>query len=129
MQTSDSFSGLVCTETGDEYDAAATGPSDADAPLDPAYDLDAVEWDAETLAARPFDTMWRYRELLPFAEPVTANEGATPLVAADALAEEAEVGSLLIKDEGRNPTGTFLDRGFSLAVTAAREADAEVVAH
>ncbi|RDZ43525.1 threonine synthase [Haloferax sp. Atlit-19N] len=129
MQTSDTFSGLVCTETGDEYDADATGASDADAPLDPTYDLDAVEWDAETLAERPFDTMWRYRELLPFAEPVTANEGATPLVSADALGEEAEVGSLLIKDEGRNPTGTFLDRGFSLAVTAAREADAEVVAH
>ncbi|ELZ91741.1 threonine synthase [Haloferax mucosum ATCC BAA-1512] len=129
MRTSDTFSGLVCTETGDEYDAAATGSSDADAPLDPSYDLDAVEWDAETLAERPFDTMWRYRELLAFSDPVTANEGATPLVEAAALGEEAGVESLLIKDEGRNPTGTFLDRGFSLAVTAAREADAEVVAH
>ncbi|KAB1192132.1 pyridoxal-phosphate dependent enzyme [Haloferax sp. MBLA0076] len=129
MQTSDTFSGLVCTETGDEYDADVIGPSDADEPLDPTYDLDSVEWDAETLAERPFDTMWRYRELLPFDDPVTANEGATPLVEASALGDEAGVGSLLIKDEGRNPTGTFLDRGFSLAATAAREAGAEVVAH
>ncbi|WP_411968108.1 threonine synthase [Haloferax sp. YSSS75] len=129
MQTSDTFSGLVCTATGDEYDADVTGLSDADAPLDPTYDLDAVEWDAETLSERPFDTMWRYRELLPFSDPVTANEGATPLVDAPALGDEAGVGSLRIKDEGRNPTGTFLDRGLSLAVTAAREADAEVVAH
>ncbi|KAB1189104.1 MULTISPECIES: pyridoxal-phosphate dependent enzyme [Haloferax] len=129
MQTSDTFSGLVCTETGDEYDADVTGKSEAGAPLDPTYDLDRVEWDTETLAARPFDSMWRYRELLPFSDPVTANEGATPLVEASALGEETGVGSLLIKDEGRNPTGTFLDRGFSLAATAAREADAEVVAH
>ncbi|MFC7204300.1 pyridoxal-phosphate dependent enzyme [Haloferax namakaokahaiae] len=128
MQLSDAFSGLVCTDTGTEYDASTTGPSDAEAPLDPVYDLDSVEWDAETLDGRRFDTMWRYRELLPFSDPVTANEGATPLVAADELGDEAGV-ELLVKDEGRNPTGTFLDRGFSLALTAAREADAEVVAH
>ncbi|WP_396610358.1 pyridoxal-phosphate dependent enzyme [Haloferax sp. S1W] len=129
MQSSDTFSGLECAATGTEYDADATGRSEAGAPLDPTYDLDAVEWDAETLAERPYDTMWRYRELLPFSAPVTANEGATPLVDASSLGDEAAVGSLLIKDEGRNPTGTFLDRGFSLAATAAREVDAEVVAH
>ncbi|WP_410765357.1 threonine synthase [Haloferax sp. DFSO60] len=128
MQLADAFSGLVCTETGTDYDASTTGLSEADAPLDPQYDLDSVDWDAETLGSRRFDTMWRYRELLPFSDPVTANEGATPLVAADELGDEAGV-TLLIKDEGRNPTGTFLDRGFSLALTAARESDAEVVAH
>ncbi|SEK43306.1 threonine synthase [Haloferax larsenii] len=129
MQPSDTFSGLECTETGTEYDADVTGRSEAGAPLDPTYDLDAVDWDADTLAGRAFDSMWRYRELLPFSDPVTANEGATPLVEASALGDEAEVGTLLIKDEGRNPTGTFLDRGFSLAATAARNAEAEVVAH
>ncbi|UVE49008.1 threonine synthase [Haloferax larsenii] len=129
MQPSDTFSGLECTETGTEYDADVTGRSEAGAPLDPMYDLDAVDWDADTLAGRAFDSMWRYRELLPFSDPVTANEGATPLVEASALGDEAEVGTLLIKDEGRNPTGTYLDRGFSLAATAARNAEAEVVAH
>ncbi|ELZ74110.1 threonine synthase [Haloferax larsenii JCM 13917] len=129
MQPSDTFSGLECTETGTEYDADVTGRSEAGAPLDPTYDLGAVDWDADTLAGRAFDSMWRYRELLPFSDPVTANEGATPLVEASTLGDEAEVGTLLIKDEGRNPTGTYLDRGFSLAATAARNAEAEVVAH
>jgi threonine synthase len=128
MQTSEAFLGLDCAETGDRYDAATTGRSDAGAHLDPAYDLDAVEWADGGLDGRPSDTMWRYADLLPFEEPVTAKEGSTPLLEADELAAELGVASLRLKDESRNPTGTVLDRGLSPAVTAAREADADLVA-
>jgi threonine synthase len=126
MDTSEAFLGLECAETGERYDADATGESDAGAHLVPAYDYDAVDW--SNLADRPTDTMWRYADLLPFESPLTAKEGGTPLADAEELAEELGVGSLGIKDEGRNPTGTVLDRGLSPAVTAAREAGAELVA-
>jgi threonine synthase len=127
MQTTAAFRGLVCTETGERYDATATGPSDAGARLEAAYDYDAVDWTDGALADAPA-SMWRYGDLLAFDDPVTAQEGGTPLVSAPALAEEAGLGGLSVKDESRNPTGTILDRGLAPAVTAAREADAELVA-
>ena len=125
MPTTEAFRGLECTATGERYDATATGESDAGARLEADYDYDAVEWPGNLGAAR---SMWRYSDLLAFEEPVTAGEGGTPLVDAAPLAAEADVGTLSIKDESRNPTGTVLDRGLSPAVTAAREADADLVA-
>jgi threonine synthase len=129
MTQSDAFRALRCTATDTELppDATRTGRSDAGAPLDPVYDLDAVDWTRATLAdAR---SMWAFSALLPFASGVSAHEGGTPLVDAPALADELGVGSVLVKDEGRNPTGTVLDRGLSLAVTAAVAADADLAAH
>jgi len=126
MPTTEAFHGLVCTATGERHDATATGDSDAGAPLEADYDYDAVDWTGDGPAGPR--SMWRYGDLLAFEEPVTAGEGGTPLVDADALATEAAVGTLSIKDESRNPTGTILDRGLSAAVTAAREADADLVA-
>lgn len=74
--------------------------------------------------------MWRYRELLPLGEsepPVTLEEGGTPLVALPVLGEELGL-RLLLKDEGRNPTGSFKDRGLSAAVTrAARDGASALV--
>ena len=57
--------------------------------------------------------MWRYRELLPEADPVTLGEGFTPLLASRRRA------NLWIKDEGANPTGSFKARGLCMAVTMA----------
>ncbi len=59
-------------------------------------------------------TMWRYAEVLPEAEPVSLGEGFTPMLAS------REYGSVLIKDEGLNPTGSFKARGLSAAVTMAK---------
>ena len=127
MPTTDAFRGLVCTATGDGYDATATGDSDAGARLEAEYDYDSLDR-SDLVADDDTRSMWRYADLLAFEAPVTAGEGGTPLVEAPALAAEAEVGGLSIKDESRNPTGTVLDRGLSAAVTAAREADADLVA-
>ncbi len=126
MPTTEAFRGLGCTATGDRYDATATGDSDADARLEADYDYDAVEWPDDLASGSR--SMWRYGDLLAFDEPVTAGEGGTPLVDTAELATEAGIGALSIKDESRNPTGTVLDRGLSAAVTAAREADADLVA-
>jgi threonine synthase len=67
----------------------------------------------EQIAARP-RSMWRYRELLPEADPVTLGEGFTPMLASRRRA------NLWIKDEGANPTGSFKARGLCMAVTMAR---------
>ncbi len=68
-------------------------------------------------------SLWRYAALLPDAGPdgaVTLMEGDTPLLDVPHLAEKHGVRSLLLKDETRNPTGTFKARGMALAVTRAR---------
>ncbi len=123
METTAAFVGLECIDCEASFDATeANGRcEECGGILDPTYDYDAVELDRETLAARPFDSMWRYEELLPFPREsaVTMDEGATPLVDCPTLADELGVGRLLIKDEGRNPTGTFKDRGQTAAMTAA----------
>lgn len=59
-------------------------------------------------------SMWRYAAVLPSAEPVTLQEGWTPILPSRRNA------NVLLKEEGTNPTGTFKARGLSLAVTMAR---------
>ncbi|MEF8831538.1 MAG: threonine synthase [Halobacteriales archaeon] len=131
METTDAFAGLTCVDCGESFDPeeATHRCPECGGILDPQYDLSSVPVSPGDLADRPFDTMWRYEELLPFPREraVTMDEGATPLVSAPDLAAELGVGELFVKDEGRNPTGTFKDRGQTLAVTAAVEHGAEDV--
>jgi threonine synthase len=77
----------------------------------------------------PVPLIERYRERLPL-EPgdpiVTLSEGSTPLVEAPVISER--VGArVLLKLEGANPTGSFKDRGMTLAVSRAKGAGAEAV--
>lgn len=66
--------------------------------------------------------IWRYRELVPVKRtPVTLREGGTPLYNAERAARWADVRRLYIKYEGVNPTGSFKDRGMSVAITKALE--------
>lgn len=65
--------------------------------------------------------MWRFRELLPVRqgeEAVSLGEGSTPCLRAPRLGGQLDL-RLWVKDEGRNPTGSFKDRGLSAAVTRA----------
>ncbi|MBI2402122.1 MAG: threonine synthase [Gemmatimonadetes bacterium] len=76
----------------------------------------------QELGQRPW-TMWRYREwlpLLPGEEPVSLGEGATPLLRASLLERRLGMRELWVKDEGKNPTGSFKARGLAAAVTRAR---------
>src|SRR5271166_3487603 len=53
-------------------------------------------------------------------EPVSLNEGNTPLIRAPRLAERIAPGcDLYLKYEGLNPTGSFKDRGMTAAITQA----------
>jgi threonine synthase len=115
---------LECSLTGEHYPADQLhGLSRAGRPLLVRYDLDGVRraLPRDGLAARP-QTLWRYRELLPVRRPenvVALGEVVTPLVALPRLAQRG--GELLVKDEGRLPTGSFKARGLALAVSMAKE--------
>ena len=71
-------------------------------------------------------SLWRYRDRLPVEPLVTIGEGDTPLVEAPHLSElvGAEV---WLKLEGANPTGSFKDRGMTVAVSAAKAEGAQAV--
>jgi threonine synthase len=61
-------------------------------------------------------SMWKFRDFLPVGaadKVVSAGEGDTPLRKLSSVR-----GNVWVKDETRNPTGTFKDRGASLAITA-----------
>ena len=132
MQTSDAFTALTCVDCDESHDPSEVTHRcpDCGGILDPTYDLDRIQLTPEGVAARPFDSMWRYADLLPFPREaaVSLGEGATPLIDCPRLAAELGVGDLYIKDEGRNPTGTFKDRGQSAAVTAASQHGADRIA-
>lgn len=71
----------------------------------------------------------RYREFLPVTEAtpvVSLNEGSTPLIFSPRLSERAR-GEVFIKYEGLNPTGSFKDRGMTMAVSKAKEAGATAI--
>lgn len=76
--------------------------------------------------------VWRYRELvLPSAkddEIVSYPEGNTPLMRSARIGDFAGAQSLLIKHEGMNPTGSFKDRGMTVAMTQAKRIGARAVA-
>ena len=76
--------------------------------------------------------VWRYRELvLPSVnvdEVVSHPEGNTPLLSRGAVSRWAGVDRLLVKHEGHNPTGSFKDRGMTVAATQARRTGARAVA-
>src|SRR5205085_12054983 len=108
--------------------------SPAGRPLLVRYDLEAARRSltAAALAARPRD-MWRWREILPIrrqADIVSLGESETPLVPLPRLAAEAgaEAASLLVKDEGRLPTGSFKARGIAMAVSMAASFGARRIA-
>lgn len=93
-------------------------------PLLCRYDLQTAARDLgkDDLSRRP-PGIWRYRELLPVQDPdsaVTLGEGSTPLIQS-LWGRKHGLKHLWIKDEGRNPTGTFKARGAAVAVTRLHE--------
>ena len=116
---------LECAMTGERYEAGRVyNLSRAGKPLLVRYDLSAVSksLSKDALAARAGD-LWRYRELLPIRDATAAvslGEVMTPLIRAPQLEARLGGGEILVKDEGRLPTGSFKARGIALAVSMAK---------
>lgn len=73
----------------------------------------------------------KYRQYLPVSETteiVSLNEGNTPLIKADNLAKKIGLeANIYLKFEGCNPTGSFKDRGMTMAVTKAKESGSKAI--
>jgi len=125
------ISHLECSLTGEHYEAGQVhNLSRAGKPLLVRYDTEAAKrtLTRESLAARE-SGMWKWRELLPNdGEPVSLGEPETPIVALPDTAAREGVTSLLVKDEGRLPTGSFKARGLAMAVTMAKQFGVERIA-
>ncbi|MBW6523119.1 threonine synthase [Sphingomonas sp. RHCKR47] len=113
---------LECSMTGERYAADQLhNLSRVGRPLLVRYDLDAVgaALSRDQLAARETD-LWRWRELLPVRHTrdiVSLGEIETPLIPVP----KSGGANVLVKDEGRLPTGSFKARGLVMAVAMAKE--------
>jgi len=88
------------------------------------------------LGSRPTHQDWpglieAYRRWLPVSAStpvITLHEGATPLIPAKAVSERIGRGvQVFLKYDGLNPTGSFKDRGMTMAISKVKEAGSEAV--
>ena len=120
---------LECSITGKKYEANKIhGLSEAGRPLLVRYDLQKLgkEVSREDITNSKVDGLWRYSCLLPVANPsdrITLGEVVTPLIKLvnSTSYDKKSKGNLLVKDEGRLPTGSFKARGLCLAVSMAKQ--------
>ncbi len=122
MRFSANFAGLTCFSCSAPHDpnTLQTVCTRCGLPLRVDYRLAPGALALDAVRERK-PSLWRYEEVLPIpaAEAVTLSEGFTPLV---------EVDGVLVKDEARNPTGSFKARGMTMAVSLARALGARALA-
>ncbi|WP_042706055.1 threonine synthase [Methanomicrobium mobile] len=121
---------LVCVHCGAEYsqDEIIYRCKKCDHLLTVKYDLDSIGIDKKEMDKRPL-RLWKYKELLPVTrEPISLQEGGTPLYHLKALGEELGLKHLYAKHEGMNPSGSFKDRGMTVGVSMALQLGKRTVA-
>jgi len=125
---------LSCSKCGKEYnldEKVCICANKDDGRLDVFYDYQEIadQLTRSELTARP-STVWKYREFLPvqdYTKIVTLDEGGTPLCRSLNLADAFRMRSLYLKDETRNPTGSYKDRSMTVGVSKAIEFGAKTV--
>ena len=127
--------GLVCRECGHTVELAAAHVCElCFGPLELAYDYDVLRATVtkERISAGPA-SLWRYKDLLPqfgamAEQQVDLGSGFSPLRQAPRLAEAIGLDELWIKDDTRNPSGSFKDRVVTIALTAAKALGIDTIA-
>jgi threonine synthase len=120
---------LECSMTGKKYPAnEVQGLSEVGRPLLVRYDLDKIkkEISREEISNSKIDGLWRYSPLLPVKNPedrISLGEVITPLIKLKNSVSYTKLdkGYVLVKDEGRLPTGSFKARGLCMAVSMAKQ--------
>ncbi|HEY2510113.1 MAG TPA: threonine synthase [Polyangiaceae bacterium] len=124
---------LTCVQCGAHYkegEQPYTCPAcGIEGILDVEYDYDVARrgMAERGIGKTPADrlgSIWRYMDLLPISGAAglpRLQVGGTPVVDAPRLAAKAGVASLVLKDDGRLPTGSFKDRASAIGTTKARE--------
>ena len=117
---------LECGLTGERVEAdTLQGLSAAGKPLLVRYDFYGLRKAVtkQLIASRPPE-FWRYREFLPIRKSeniVRLGEIMTPLIPLTKSAARLGAAEIIVKDEGRLPTGSFKARGLAVAVSMAKE--------
>jgi len=125
---------LKCAKCGLEYapqEKVCICENRDDGRLDIMYDYEIVKDLFRPEGRDESSGVWRYRELLPVEQEkamITLGEGNTPLIKAGRLAEELGMTGLRLKDEARNPTGSFKDRSMAVGASKALEFGVSTVA-
>ena len=120
---------LECSITGKNYPAnEIQGLSEVGRPLLVRYDLEKIkkEISKEEISNSKIDGLWRYSPLLPVKSPedrISLGEVITPLIKLENSVSYSKIdkGCVLVKDEGRLPTGSFKARGLCMAVSMAKQ--------
>jgi len=126
MRFDNFFTHLECSANGERYSKDQPhNLSEAGKPLLARYDLAKARprLDRDAIWARD-GGFWKWRELLPVArdaDVVALGEVDTPPIDVPATMSACRgAGRLIVKDEGRLPTGSFKARGLALAVAMAK---------
>jgi len=123
---------MVCVKCGRMYplDSYSFRCFNCNEPIHVTYDYEALKNSLTKDSFRNrFFNVWRYKELLPVKgdRVVSLFEGGTPLVKSSRIGGLFGLKNLYFKDESRNPTGSFKDRGSSVGVSKALEVGAGIV--
>ncbi len=95
-----------------------------------SYDYESLsEKFRESLSTPAPLSVWRYYRLLPVSieNAVSIGEGGTGLSKSSRLAKRLGMSDVYFKNDGQNPTGSFKDRGMTVAITRAVEIGAKKV--
>jgi threonine synthase len=124
--------GLRCVHCGEGtgladsvYTCGACGGN-----LQVEYDWESIRgtWSRDSLAQDRDPTIWRYAPLYPIKTRIGAPPiGGTPLFPVPRLAEGLGLRSLLIKDDGCNPSASFKDRATAIALCRAHDTGRDLV--
>ncbi len=124
---------LECSGCGEKFpfNKIHTFCPECQSPLLARYDLAAARRQVDRDAIRHRQSgMWRWFELLPVTDPqniVFLGEGDTALLHLPNIGSELGLSDLFVKDESKNPTGSFKARGLAVAVSKAKELGIEKV--
>jgi len=115
---------LKCIECGRVYEREDVYTCECGGLLDVVLEDVEIDFKLDGKGLR----VWKYRSLLPVKiDPVTLNEGGTPLYRCDRIGREVGC-KVFVKHEGANPSGSFKDRGMTVGVTKAIELGKKAVA-
>ncbi|HZY78595.1 MAG TPA: threonine synthase [Cyclobacteriaceae bacterium] len=117
---------LACSNCGriypvEQINTFATCESCGKAPLVACYSTEGLR---KTDIISEERSMWRYMPMLPVFDRrniVSLGEGFTPILNLKSTADAFGLSSLVLKDEGLNPTGSFKARGMSMGISKAKE--------
>lgn len=121
--TNSTLTHLECSVCGSSYryNIIQTFSSCCQAPLFAAYSFLKESYYAIEMETQ---SLWRYASMLPLLDAknrVSLNEGWTPIIPFNKIRDRLSIKQIFLKDEGRNPTGSFKARGLCMAISKAKE--------